>query len=223
MSRMEYSLIVRLSLQTWQFARLRELQGRFIDACNFICPTVREARCWNRVALHHLVYKDLRAKFPDLGSQMACNVIYSVCRAARSVYQDPASPWSVGPADSIALPLIRFGKGAPVYFDRHTLSLRGGVLSLFTLDGRMKVRIGIGPRDEELLRASRLREIALVSGASGYELLFTFLERKENGPSFTNADFDFADHIIVDAPNVELLDFPASMQASKPMRRGGAL
>jgi hypothetical protein len=42
-----------------------------------------------------MAYKPLRERFPQLGSQMACNVIYSVSRAARHVYQHPSSPYNV--------------------------------------------------------------------------------------------------------------------------------
>lgn len=218
---MPVTLAIKLDLSQHQWARLGELQSQFVDACNFISPIVRESRCWNRVALHHLVYRDLRSEFPDLGSQMACNAIYSVCRAARSVYQHPSSPWSAGP-DVAALPLIRFASKAPVYFDRHTLSLRNGILSLFTLDGRMKVRINLGSRDEDLLNSSKLREIALVGGAAGYELLFTLGERQDNNALVASPDFDFIDHIIVDAPNVELLDLSPAMDASSLIRKGVA-
>lgn len=73
---------LRISLQTSQEqkARLHELQQLFARACNALAPTVRDSRCWNRVVLHHMTYKALREQFPALGSQMACNAIYSVGR-----------------------------------------------------------------------------------------------------------------------------------------------
>ena len=33
-----------------------ELARLFAEACNGMVPYVQEHRCWNRVALHHLVY-----------------------------------------------------------------------------------------------------------------------------------------------------------------------
>ena len=129
-----------------QFARLRALQAAFADVCNAIAPIVQATRCWNRVALHHLVYRTMRERFPALGSQMVCNAVYSVSRTARLVLQHPGSPWNVAKRGPEApLPLLRFAPSAPVYFDRHTLSIKGGALSMFTLDGRMRFDLRLPP------------------------------------------------------------------------------
>src|SRR5205085_1408721 len=110
-----------------QAERLRQLQAAFAEVCNALAPTVRERRLWNRVTLHHLMYRPLRERFPAMGSQMVCNAIYAVCRAARIVYQHPASPFHVNrfPAAKL-LPLLHFQAASPVFFDRHTLSLKDG-------------------------------------------------------------------------------------------------
>lgn len=181
MSHMEHGLTIALPLSAPQFARLAELQAAFSGACNSVTPIVRDARCWNRVALHHLVYRQLRAEFPSLGSQMSCNVIYSVCRAARAVYQHPGSPWNVAGSKVDELPLIRFREDAPVYFDRHTLSLRGDFLSLFTLDGRMRVGIDLSAKDREFFEASKLREIVLFRLGADFQLHFAFAGIEASG------------------------------------------
>ena len=49
----------------------------------------------------------------------------------------------------------------PVYFDRHTLSLKAGQLSMFTLDGRMRFQLALAAQDEERFHAQKLREIVL--------------------------------------------------------------
>jgi hypothetical protein len=79
----------------------------------------------------------LREKFPALGSQMVCNAIYAVSRTSRMVFQTPASPFNLTKLVGKPLPLLQFSESCPVYFDRHTLSIKGSKLSLFTLDGRM--------------------------------------------------------------------------------------
>ena len=56
-----------------QVARLAALQALFVQACNSLTPLVRETHCWNRIGLHHMTYRQLRERFPQLGSQMACN------------------------------------------------------------------------------------------------------------------------------------------------------
>lgn len=200
MPRMSRTLSIRLRLEGGDFARLRDLQRVFADACSRISFTVRETRCWNRVALHHLVYRELRQSYPQLGSQMACNVIYSVCRAARAVYQHPQSPWVVKVNSNETLPLIKFRDDAPVYFDRHTLSLVDGKLSLYTLDGRMRLQAQLGAEDEQLLRAGRLREIALVLANCGFELQLT-TEKVE----LIDVGGELPNHLLIEEPAVVLL------------------
>ncbi len=137
-------------------------------------PLVAEHRCWNRVALHHLAYKKLREKFPNLGSQMACNAIYSVCRSARIIYQNPASPWAIDKRPGEALPTLRFAETAPVYFDRHTLSVRAGMISMYTLDGRLRFQLGLSGPDERRFCEEKLKEIVLSRNENGFYLAFTF-------------------------------------------------
>ena len=167
--------ILRITLQTSleQKQRLLALQQAFAQVCNALVPVVRESRCWNRVALHHMTYKSLREQFPALGSQMVCNAIYSVCRASRLVYQHPDSPYNLARLGDKPLPLLRFAVNCPVYFDRHTLSFKGGVLSLFTLDGRMRFQLTLQPEAELAFQTRKLREIVLSRRAEGeFELSF---------------------------------------------------
>lgn len=174
--------ILRVPLQTSpeQKQRLLALQQAFARVCNALAPTVRESRCWNRVALHHMTYKSLREQFPALGSQMVCNSIYSVCRASRLVYQHPNSPFSLARLGDKPLPLLRFADNCPVYFDRHTLSLKAGVLSLFTLDGRMRFQLTLQPDAEAAFHTCKLREIVLSRRTDGeFELSFS-LERADD-------------------------------------------
>src|ERR1700712_3665303 len=127
-------LRISLNANSEQAARLLALQAEFAKACNAMAPLVQQTRCWNRVTLHHLAYKSLREKFPDLGSQMACNVIYSVSRTSRQVFQHPQSPFNLARLESKPLPLLNFADTCPVYFDRHTLSVKDGRVSMYTLD-----------------------------------------------------------------------------------------
>lgn len=168
-------LTVALDTNPEQIARLQALQAAFAEACNALAPVVREQRCWNRVTLHHLAYRALRERFPQLGSQMVCNVIYSVCRASRLVYQHPESPFNIQKRPDAPLPLLKFTADAPVYFDRHTLSLKDGTLSMYTLDGRMRFQIGLREEDQARFGREKLREITLSRNVQGYQLTFSFL------------------------------------------------
>ena len=165
-----------------QHARLQALQVAFAQVCNALAPLVQKSRVWNRVALHHLAYRTLREQFPALGSQMVCNAIYSVSRTCRRVYQHPASPFNVARLGDRPLPLVRFSDTSPVYFDRHTLSLKAGQLSMFTLDGRMRFQLSLRPEDEAAFHSCKLREVVLSRRKDGvYQLLFWLMAVEGDG------------------------------------------
>ena len=154
-------LRVTLNATPEQAASLAALQAAFAQVCNALAPLVQRNRIWHRVTLHHMAYKSLREQFPQIGSQMVCNAIYSVSRTARIVFQSPASPFHVNRLQGKPLPLMRFMDTNPVYFDRHTLSLKDGVLSLYTLDGRMRFVLSLSSADERRFHEDKLREIVL--------------------------------------------------------------
>ena len=170
---MNSKIVLRLDTGAEQLACLERLQAAFAEVCTALGPIVQETRCWNRVALHHLTYRKLREQFPALGSQMVCNAIYSVSRSARQMFQNRASPWCVDKRPDQPLPLQRFAESAPVYFDRHTLSLRRGGLSMYTLDGRLRFEVGLTPGDEQLFREEKLKEILLSRDGQGFFLVFS--------------------------------------------------
>jgi hypothetical protein len=170
--------VVRIALNTTpeQQARLLALQQSFAQVCNALSPMVQQTRVWNRVALHHMAYKGLRERFPAMGSQMVCNAIYSVSRAARLVFQAPGSPFHHSRFAGKPLPLLRFSDNCPVYFDRHTLSLKGKQASMYTLDGRMRFELALSPEALQAFQSCRLLEIVLLQQSAGFELSFTFEE-----------------------------------------------
>ncbi len=178
---MNTSLRVALNLSAEQAQRLQGLQTAFAQVCNELAPLVQQDRCWNRVTLHHLAYKSLRQKFPAMGSQMVCNAIYSVSRTARLVFQHPRSPFHHTKLAGKSLPLLRFSDRSPVYFDRHTLSLKAGVLSMYTLDGRMRFQVELSSAAESSFQEKKLREIVLSRRKDGvFELSFWFSETEES-------------------------------------------
>ena len=183
--------IIRVPLNTnpEQFARLQALQSAFAEVCNALAPEVKKSRVWNRVALHHLHYRTLREKFPALGSQMICNAIYAVSRASRLVFQTPASPFNLTKLGNKALPLLQFADSCPVYFDRHTLSIKGTKLSLFTLDGRMHFELTLPEEQLLLFKVAKLREISLTRRLDGlYELAFWLEAAQTQSVHISNTD-----------------------------------
>ena len=150
-----------LPLDEGHKARLCELQNAFVEACNLIAGVVVVNHCWNRVALHHLVYNEIRNKLPKLGSQMVSNAIYTVSRASRKVYQDPGSQWKINSASPVRLPRLKFLPNHPVFFDRHTLSVKDKMISLFSLDGRLQFQASIPATLRQKLEQQKLRDIAM--------------------------------------------------------------
>lgn len=169
---MKKRLVLHLHTNPSQHAKLVALQEAFAQVCNELAPIAQEHACWNRVALHHMAYRTMRAKFPGLGSQMICNAIYSVSRSCRLVYQHPQSPFNLQRLAGRPLPKLHFLPQSPVYFDRHTLSLKDGQASMFTLDGRMRFQLELTAEDEARFRTEKLREIVLQQQAGQFTLSF---------------------------------------------------
>lgn len=178
---MNSSLQISLKTDAGQLANLVALQLAFSEVCNALAPIIQSSRCWNRVALHHLAYKQLRERFPAMGSQMVCNAIYSASRTSRLVYQHPQSPFNVVRLGDKPLPLLRFSSSCPVYFDRHTLSVKDGQLSMYTLEGRIRFRLALRSVDEAQFHEKKLREVVLSrTSPKCFVLAFTF--STEDGP-----------------------------------------
>lgn len=171
---MNSAIYIHLAVNEELCARLDRLRIEFSKACNWIAPIARSNHCWNRVALHHLTYRQLREQFPGLGSQMACNAIYSVCRSYRLLLSHPQSPFYGKKIKEGGLPQIAFLPHSPVFFDRHTLSLQNNMLSLFTLEGRLRFGISLNKQDELRFRNEKLREVQLVSQGEQYLMTLSF-------------------------------------------------
>ena len=177
--------MLRIPLTTTpeQQASLQALQVAFAQVCNALAPTVQQTKVWNRVALHHLMYRTLRDQFPSMGSQMVCNAIYSVSRTCRVVFQHPQSPFNLARMADKPLPLLRFSDSCPVYFDRPTLSVKAGQLSMYTLDGRIRFALALKPEDEVNFNEKKLREIVLSRRPDGvFELSFLFSDGQDENP-----------------------------------------
>jgi len=71
---------------------------------------------------------------------------------------------------------MRFLETSPVYFDRHTLSLKAGQVSMYTLDGRMRFELALQAADAEAFHHRKLYEIILQREPVGHFLSFRFGE-----------------------------------------------
>jgi IS605 OrfB family transposase len=143
------------------------LAKHFAAACEAIVPFVQEHRCWNRVALHHLVYYPLRERFPALGSQMICQAIHRVADAYKTLRANDGIP------KDQPVPALRFGP-ASVNFDHRTYAIKGDAFSLFTPEGRTLVSFASGSRQKELLAAGKPKEARLVNRKGSWFLNLVF-------------------------------------------------
>ncbi len=84
------------------------------------------------MGLPHLVYHQIRATFPALGSQMACQDIHRVADAHRTLRTTKGLP------KDQPVPAITFAPTS-VSFDHRTYSIKGEAFNLFTPSGRAKV------------------------------------------------------------------------------------
>jgi len=195
---MNFLIRVPLNTSPEQHARLCELRAVFARVCNELAPQVQQSRVWNRVALHHLHYRSLREKFPELGSQMVCNAIYAVSKMSRLIYQAPASPYNVSRRAGQPLPLLKFADSCPVYFDRHTLSIKPGQLSLYTMDGRMRFELNLGQEDQTRFNECKLQEIVLRSVGEQFTLSFSFsTDAKSEAEQSTDAESPWPQYVVV--------------------------
>lgn len=150
-SYMKRSISLKLLTTMSQSAALGALAVEFSAACNAIVPVAQEHRCWNRVALHHLVYYRIRERLPALGSQMVCQAIHSVADAYKTLKA------SGGIVKDLPIPSITFHQTS-ISFDKRTYSVNGDVLSLFTLDGRIKAAFVCGKHQRNLLEKGTPKE-----------------------------------------------------------------
>ncbi len=191
---MDKNFSILLNTTPEQLLKLEQLQANFVEVCNAIAPVVQESRCWNRVALHHMVYHKLRAQFPSMGSQMICNAVYSVCRAARVILQHPQSPFCIERNPNAALPRILFLPSSPVYFDRHTLNIKGRTLSMFTLDGRIRFQIALSEQQQQSFFEDKLKEVLLIKLQQQFYLRFHF---EVDAQADTHLDMAIPDNLHV--------------------------
>ncbi|ATX81798.1 transposase, IS605 OrfB family, central region [Mariprofundus ferrinatatus] len=167
---------IKLDVTAEQSASLRDLQSAYVDACNKLVPVASDHRCWNRVALHALAYTLLRSTTP-LGSQMVCNAIYSVCKA----YKAQKELGRIRKDKPV--PIIGFKKSS-IHFDKRTYTIKGDMVSLYTLGGRISVPMIMGQHQHEMLRSGMPKEAELICRKGKW--YFNLVVEKEDTEKLTS-------------------------------------
>ncbi len=144
---MKRTIAIKLAVSESQKKALCELQELFSAACNYTASAAMQEKERDRVRLHHLCYRSLRKNFPRLGSQMCCNAIAKASASLKALRRPRQ---------------VLFKQGCSVHFDKRTYSVKGGILSLFTLEGRIRISLEISPFHESFLKQGQAREAELV-------------------------------------------------------------
>jgi IS605 OrfB family transposase len=153
---MKRTISIKLLTTPQQHAMFVELQHLFATACNLIVPVSVANHNYNRVSLHHSVYYKIREQLPQIGSQMVCNSIYSVCKSYKTlVSNNPIYKKQ-------QLPVINFKNTSSVHFDKKTYTLAKDSISLYTLQGRTKVKLNLGQFQESYLEKGIPTEAELI-------------------------------------------------------------
>ena len=131
------------------------------DACNFlvkyVCRDPNE-RNWQRYNLHHAAYYDLRSALPELGSQLACNAIRSVSSAYKTQLTNHPRKNKTDPLKEIVF------KNPSIHLDKNTITYQVDMTEacVFTIDGRVKVKLCPGDFQKQLLQYGQRKESNLV-------------------------------------------------------------
>jgi len=153
---------LKLEFAPEQAEQLVRLQAAFADACNLVVLKAAQGKIANRIKLHHAAYYSIREAAPALGAQMACNAVHQVAKAYKTLLANRPK------LRKEAWPVIRFGSRSSVHFDKRTYSLRGESLSLFTLEGRIRVRFRPGDFQQRYLSVGAPKEAELVRKRKGW-------------------------------------------------------
>lgn len=144
---MKRTISIKLKVSDESNQALLDLQSTFSKSCNLVAEIADREKVSNRVKLHHLCYATLRNSLPALGSQMACNAIGKVSHALSAMKRKIK---------------VSFKESASVHFDKRTYSLKGNILSLFTLKGRVRFVLDLSPFHLKYMEKGAIKEAELV-------------------------------------------------------------
>jgi len=144
---MKRTIAIKLKVSQEQNSAFFELQNAFSKACNRVAEIAETEKEFNRVKLHNLSYYLLRKESPQLGSQMSCNAIAKVAQAFKATKGKRK---------------ITFKEKCSVHFDKRTYSLKNGILSLFTLQGRIQLQLEISAYHQNYLNQGIAKEAELI-------------------------------------------------------------
>jgi putative transposase len=144
---MKRTIAIKLTITESEAQALAAMQDQFSAACNRVAGIALAEKERNRIRLHHLCYYTLRNEYPELGAQMCCNAIAKTAQALKALKRPRP---------------VLFKNGCSVHFDKRTYSLKGEILSLFTLQKRIRIQLDISSFHKQFLEAGKTKEAELV-------------------------------------------------------------
>ena len=149
------TISIKLKPTAEQGAKLHELLDAYSQGCNMMVQAVREHRCWNKVALHHLVYYKVREALP-----LSANLTQKATAAVCTAYKSLKSNGHIKRNEPV--PEISF-KGTAVHMDRQMYSFRDDLMSLQVIGSRMKgLRMAPGNFQRQALESGAHKEGDLI-------------------------------------------------------------
>lgn len=128
---------VKLTLTKEQHQTLLKTLETVNDAANYISERAWETKTFRQYDLHHLLYYNLRSRF-NLTAQIVVRVLAKVADAYKLDRRIKRA----------------FNRQGSIAYDKRILSWKTAdqLVSVWTLDGRLKIPFVAGPRQLELLR-----------------------------------------------------------------------
>jgi len=146
------TIALTLRPTTDERAALERLRERFNAACDYISGVAWDAQEWNKVRLQRLTYGTVRADY----GLMAQHAIRAIAVAADSYKADKTRRHTFRSTAAVVLDTPRLYR------------VVGNQASITTLDGRLKVQLGIGGHQRQMLKdATTLAEADLVCDEKG--------------------------------------------------------
>lgn len=150
----------KLEVSTQEREAILETISRFTSACNDALAIAREQKVWNKYKLQHLCYYPLKERY-NLTANYVVRVIARVC------------------AKRQRRPTIF--KGGSLDLDRHLFRFieRGELISLSTIQGRLKIKLAMGNFQRGLLKEQKPTSATLIYQKSRKTFYVNFVLEKE--------------------------------------------
>ena len=124
---------VRIEATPDQSQALSDTCAAYLDCCNMVSKVAWERRTISQKALHQLVYRRLRDEY-QVKAQMAQSSIIRVIGNYRNIKEIHGSPWAASHPKY-------HSPGYDLVWNHDYSILKGGRLSINTLDGRIKLTV----------------------------------------------------------------------------------